>query len=232
MDKPYYLKQILKNLSIVLLATLIIALWYYLADISIIQFADSIKDTTIRDVSGIFILIVSIVLTISYVIAISISLYKIGLLIYELFMLTSTNDTTQATSYIVVNDGVEPFSLTSHLNKKISIDVKRKIVDFYNENKKDRNKGLLLACVIEYMCKKGWLNEMEPNYPKLEEFFKIDLQLEAVGFQQLDNSHNQLKAAISAVKKHREGEAVEPEEKDLTRVTQYEKFIKFMGDSN
>ena len=73
---------------------------------------------------------------------------------------------------------------------------------------------------------------MEPNYPKLEEFFKIDLQLEAVGFQQLDNSHNQLKAAISAVKKHREGEAVEPEEKDLTRVTQYEKFIKFMGDSN
>lgn len=232
MDKRYYQKQIVKHLAIILLASIIVGLWFYLSEKSLIPFADSIKAENYRGPAGMLILVVSIVLILCYVVAILLPLYKVGLLVYELLIMTTTSNKNQLTTDISANNGAKTFNMTSHLNKQMSVEVRNAIVQFYNDNIKNRNKGLLLACVIEYMCDKGWLNEIEPGYPSLEDFFKNDLGLDSVGFQQLDKSHDELKKLIRDVNMYNEGKAQEPKIKDFKKVEQYEKFVNFMEESN
>lgn len=230
MDKHYYFKRIIKHLGIILLAALILGLWFYLVKTSLIPFVDSINELIDIGLVGVFILVMSIILFLCFVIVIFRSLYKVLLSVNELLMLITRNDESQLTTDMAANDAVNAFNLTSHLNKQISDEARNAIVRFYNDNKKNRNKGLLLACVIEYMCDKGWINNIEPGYQSLEDFFKNELSLESVGFQQLDKSHVELKDIIHTVKMFNEGKGGAPSDKDQLKAKLYEKFIEYMNE--
>jgi hypothetical protein len=116
------------------------------------------------------------------------------------------------------------------LNEKISQEEKCIISSYYNENLKQRNKGKLAAVITEHMCVLKYVDNIEPGYEKIESFLKNDLKLSAPGFQQIAESHDNLRNAIKSYQKYLNGEGQEPSDKDSRLYTNYENYVKYDED--
>lgn len=117
------------------------------------------------------------------------------------------------------------------LNDKISQEEKDIIKKYYTENLKPRNKGKLAAVITEHMCALKYVDNTEPGYEKIEHFLKIDLNLDAPGFQQIAVSHDNLRDALKSHQKYSIGEGQEPSRKDQDLRIGYDNYVKYYNDS-